>query len=411
MGKRRIIKAIALTVTAALFSTLLCTCKKKSDDSQAVGGVNDGAKVITTGILNSFSSEMDLYQVLLSEGYGKMTLNKEGEYYKSGSGSAKLWVADNNGTSMIFRHRLESDVYGYDYTNFKKVKSIKTSVYSEAEEDVEVIFALEFADGGKSPIKKYTLQSGWNYLEYAVDREMLSMQFDIEKTMYLSYTFQTNETPYTVYVDEIQLGLTTSEMKEVVQHVEENEICSFDSNYQMAVFSLFNYNAAKMGNFLDFGLTANPERVKNGKSFYVTTKAGMTEDGNSYMLKLNPKYSALIDWKNVTTEDYISFWVYNEGPEMKLDFRVNNTKGKVLVEMDLASETTTRTVLKANAWTEAKISFATIKALADKNGYLKEDEKIGDIITSFDVSWVAFDDVPQKTLYFDEFKIVKGGAQ
>ena len=106
MGKRRIIKAIALTVTAALFSMLLCTCKKKSDDSQTANGVNDGAKVITTGILNSFSSEMDLYQVLLSEGYGKMTLNKDGEYYKSGSGSAKLWVADNNGTSMIFRHRL-----------------------------------------------------------------------------------------------------------------------------------------------------------------------------------------------------------------------------------------------------------------------------------------------------------------
>lgn len=411
---------ILTLILASVFSALsLCACGEEASNSssgEAQQQQQTKAKIIKTEVLNDFSNEKDLYQVLLSGGYGKMSLNKNEEYYEMGSGSAELWLADNNNTAMVFKQRLRSEVNGYDYTNFKKVKNVKTSVYNAADENVEVIFALDFSDGSKSSIKKYTLEKGWNDLHYEVDREMLSMQFDIEKTMYLSYTFEKKETPYTVYVDNISLGTTNSEIKEVVQTIEENEICSFDKNYQMSVFSLYVYSSVRVGYFSDFGLTANPERVKSGKAFYVTTQAGMEDKGNYYWIKLNQKYSSKIDWKSLTEDDYISFWVYNEGPASGVSLSISNTKGKDLMDsgVDLQGNkrpSMTSFKLKANEWTEAKISVGYIKMLADEKKYLEEGESIGDIIKSINVGWAPFEDVPQKTLYFDEFRIIKGGAQ
>ena len=397
MIKKKTLKFIALILMTVLLSTALFACAKEVDD----GGE---AKIITTQVLNDFSTERDLYKVLLFNGYGKLSLNKETDYYSTGKGSAKLFVSNEIGANMLFKQRLKSEVNGYDYSNFKKIKNVKTVIYNSAQEDVGLIFALEFSDGSKSSIKKYTLKSGWNTLNYDVDREMLAMQFDIEKTMYLSYTFETNDAPYTVYVDSISLGVTSSEIKEVVQTVAENEICSFDKNYQMSVFSLYVYSTVRIGYFSDFGLTANPERIKSGKAFYVTTKAGMEDKGNWYWIKLNTKYSSLIDWKSVTEKDFISFWVYNEGPASSLAFGVMNSKGKDLQD-NLGGK------LKANDWTEFKISVADIKALADEKGYLEKGETIGEIITSIKVGWGAFDDVEQKTFYFDEFKIIKGDVE
>ncbi len=405
MTKKSRLRIITFILTTVVLLTSLCACENVNILNGLNGvGSSEKAKVITTEVLNDFSSESDLYQVLLSDGYGKMSLNKDENYYSTGSGSAELWVANNNGTSMIFKQRLNSKVNDYDYANFKKIKNVRTSVYNASEEEIGVIFALEFSDGSKSSIKKYALQSGWNTLNYDVDREMLSMQFDIEKTMYLSYTFESKETPYTVYVDNISLGITTSAIKEVVQVVDENEICSFDKNYQMSVFSLYVYSTVRIGYFTDFRLTADPDRVKSGKSFYVTTKAGMEDKGNWYWIRLNPKYSSLIDWKTLTIDDSISFWVYNDGPTSSLAFGVMNTKGKDF-------QVNLNKTMKANSWTEMTVSVADIKAVADENKYLEEGETIGEIISGIKVGWGPFEDVAQKTFYFDEFKIVKGGAQ
>ena len=199
-------------------------------------------------------------------------------------------------------------------------------------------------------------------------------------------------------------------MQEVSQSIEENEICSFDKNYQISAFSLFTHSTIRMGHFVGFGLTGNLDRVKSGQSFYVTVKAGLEDKGNSYMLKLNPKYSEQIDWQSVTTNDYFAFWVYNEGPEMGLQVRFNNKKGQSLMDVK-NSPSATSTTLKANAWTEVKLGFSVYETLAKEKNYLEESETIGDIITSFDLLWGAFDNVPEKTLYFDDFKILKGEAQ
>lgn len=405
MAKKRTIKTLAAVLTAILSTVSLVSCKKQ----EIINPKDNGAKVITTTLLNSFSNEKDLYQVLLFDGYGKMTLNKDEAYYESGKGSAKLELSNDNGLPMIFKQRLKSQVNGYDYTDFSQAKGVKTSIYNGADEEVEVVFALEFSDATKSAIKKFTLSKGWNQLYYAVDREMLALQFDITKTMYLTYTFESKETPYTVYVDEISLEFTNSQMQEVTQTIEQNEICSFDKNYQMSAFSLFTYSTIRMGYFTGFGLTADADRVKNGQSFYVTVKKGLEDKGSSYMLRLNPKYGERIDWQSVTANDYLHFWVYNEGPAIGIQVRFNNKKGQTLMDVN-NSPSATATNLKAYDWTEVKIPFSAYEKLAKEKNYLEEGETIGDIITTFDVLWGAFDNVPQKTLYFDEFSIVKGDA-
>lgn len=325
MAKKSILKIATTVLTALLAASSLCSCENLSFSEEEV---NPNAKIIKTEVLNDFATEKDMYQVILTDGYGKMTLNREEEYCSTGGGSAKLWVSNENGKPMGFKQRLKSLTQGYDYSNLKKVKNIKTSVYNGSEEEVNVLFAIEFADGSKSSGMKYTLKSGWNYLTYEVDRELLSMQFDMEKAMYLSYSFSCNPTPYTVYVDNISVGLTNSEIKAVEQTIEENEICSFDKNYQVGIFSLYVYSPSRMAYFSDFGLTSDPDRVKSGKSFYITTLAGLEDKGNYNWLKLNQKYGEKIDWSSMTEEDAISFWVFNEGPACGISIGIPITKMK-----------------------------------------------------------------------------------
>ena len=400
MAKKSILKIATAIVSAVLTATSLCSCENLSFFKEE----NSNAKLIKTEVLNDFSNEKDMYQVILTDGYGKMTLNKDEEYCSTGGGSAKLWVSNENGKPMGFKQRLTSLTQGYDYSNFKNIKNVKTAIYNASTEEVKVLFAIEFSDGSKSAGMRYTLQSGWNYLTYAVDRELLSLQFDLEKAMYLSYSFSCNPTPYTVYVDSISLSTTSSEIKEVVQQIDENEICSFDKNYQVGVFSLYVYSPIRMAYFSDFGLTSNPDRVKSGKAFYVTTLAGLEDKGNWNWLRLNEKYGEKIDWSSLTEEDAISFWVFNEGPACSLSIGIPITKMK---SGWLSVQAVT---MKSYEWTEVVVPVAKIKEVADKQKKLEEGEKIGDIIKGISIGWAAFDDVEQKTFYFDEFKIVKGGA-
>lgn len=390
MAKKGKFNFIAFILIAVLLLSSLCACS----DGQSK------AKTITTKVVNSFASEKELYQVILSNGYGKLTLNKD-QKYSSDGGSAALWVSDQNGLPMLFKQRLVSQVSEYNYANLKQIKNVKTSIYNSAEEDVEVIFALEFSDGSKSASKKYTLKTGWNELVYDVDRSMLSLQFDIEKAVYLSYTFQTNQTPYTVYVDNISVGITNSEVQEVVQTVEKDEICLFDKNNQMTAFSLYVYSTIRIGNFVDFGLTANPDRVKSGKSFYVTTVKGTEEAGNAYWIRLNDKYSKLVDWKSLTENDKISFWVFNEGPYTSMQFNVVTKRGALANNFFY---------VEANSWINVEIPVSDIIQKTNDKGFLEKGEVIGDVIDYIRVGWPAFDNVAQKTLYFDEFKIIRGGV-
>ena len=390
MAKKGKTSFIAFILIAVFLMTSLCACSGQQK-----------AKIITTEVLNSFSTERDLYQVILSNGYGKLTLNKNEQYYSTGSGSAALWVSDQNGLPMLFKQRLTSNVGDFNYSNFKSVKNVKTSIYSAAQEDVDVVFALEFADGSKSASRKYTLKTGWNELVYDVDRAMLALQFDLEKAVYLSYTFNTNDTPYTVYVDRIAIGVTNSEIEQVVQTVETDEICSFDKNHQMAAFSLYVYSTVRIGNFIDFGLTADPDRVKSGKAFYVTTAKGTEESGNAYWIRLNSKYSELIDWKSLTENDSISFWVYNDGPYTSMQFNVVTTRGTLANNFFYAD---------ANSWVHVEIPVSDIIQKANDKSFLEKGEVIGDIIDYIRVGWPPFDNVAQRTLYFDEFKIVRGGV-
>lgn len=66
--------------------------------------------------------------------------------------------------------------------------------------------------------------------------------------------------------------------------------------------------------------------------------------------------------------------------------------------------------MKSYEWTEVVVTVAEIKAVAESQKKLEEGEKITDLITGINVAWAPFDDVAQKTFYFDEFRIVKGGA-
>lgn len=439
MKSEKKIRTGALILSVFLSVATFTACEKQPEEQAQEIPKN----VLTTCVLNDFSDMTDLYQVILKNSFGSANLNTQAEYVKTGGASAKLTVVDSTSADLpTLKQRLSSELLGYDYTDFTKAKRLKLSMYNPAAEEVTCHLNLEFTKG-KTARTTYSLKNGWNDLTYEVDRSALSASFPLDETMYLVCSFERKSQPYTVYLDSILLTQTHADIEAIEYTLDENEICSFDKNYQGAVMSFATDFAAKISLIADYGLTADPERTVSGSAFYVKIAKGDLSGGyrNFTYMNFQQEYRNLIEWSGITAEDTIEWDVYCDGAAYSLTARfytktgwlskyespvydengdpvmvesVDENGNPVTVQKTEVKDIYQGGALKANAWTHFKINVSELEAAAKYLGWLDpEDEscdEIGDVIDRMWFAWGEFTDVDERTLYFDEIKIVKGGA-
>ena len=355
--------------------------------------------LLTTQVVNDFSDFKDLYQVIVDSEATTLDLNKDKTYASEDGSSMKMTIdspksASTAGVAFI-RQRLISEYMGYDYTDFSQVKRASAKIYNASEETVYGYFYFAFKGGANTARKMLTLEKGWNTVVYEIDRKVMSQ----EKVEYMYFGFERQAEEYSLYFDDLALTKTSKPIEEIKMSLAEDEILSFDKNYQKSIISIWTWSAVRMGDIVDFGLTADPAYTKSGRSFYVTTAKGERRWETWYYLRMSEDYSSLIDWKSFKSGDSVEMSIFNKGPVDRMAVIFNTTMGTIFPEYPVMPE---------NDWITYSVSYDYLQQKALEFEYIEEGQNVADIITGIEFAWGEFVNVDEKTFYFDEIKFVRG---
>lgn len=163
--------------------------------------------------------------------FGRVDINEDAAYAKSGEGSALLRPLGHQSTTAIHTSTsndaedclyipFSSVKYDFDYTDLTKTESVRFAMYNaeEKEENVYVRFAFsQLGDETSLPVR-YTLKTGWNDVICTVDHAALALQYNIKRCHGFTVSFDNVGSRYvedapTVYLDDIYIKRTATEIK------------------------------------------------------------------------------------------------------------------------------------------------------------------------------------------------------
>ena len=160
----------SLMVVMGIGCLSIAACKD-NETSEGSGGEN-----VNQVVLADFEEWAPDFQLLrLREEFGAIEVNKDAAFVKSGEQSAKLYVmgSERSNDPYFFIHT-QSDLFGYDYSDFSKVESISAWMYNPSTEETEISVGLvtEIEDIFTASLAKpyaVTLKQGWNEIVYEPD--------------------------------------------------------------------------------------------------------------------------------------------------------------------------------------------------------------------------------------------------
>lgn len=213
----------------ALSSLLLFSAISFSACDKAENGENQGndpnvgnAELV---LLNGFENfERDFQLLKLVNKFGQVNVNEEAEYVRSGKFSAQLRPL-GFGTSTAEPFLVlptYSTRFEFGYGDFTNVQKLTFSVYNAESEPLEMGVGLttgaiaslvnRLPVVSKTSTEYFTLQSGWNEVEWIFDPAVMSMQNEFDmmavQGVYLSFkglrSFETDVAP-TLYLDDVYI--------------------------------------------------------------------------------------------------------------------------------------------------------------------------------------------------------------
>ena len=196
--------------------------------------------------LNDFESYKPDFSVIRILGqFGAINVNKDLNYVKSGTASAKLQPLGgyNSMVSPMFYVPFKSDTFQYDYSDLSRIRQVTAEIYNSEETDVNMTFGLVMEAVNTDMVNKtipvkYSLKTGWNTVTYDVDVSVISILYDIDKAEGVYFGFDSTGSRYiedapVLYLDDINLMFAQKPATvENLLSFDEGEICSFDKLYQ-----------------------------------------------------------------------------------------------------------------------------------------------------------------------------------
>lgn len=193
--------------------------------------------------MNGFETHKELSLLALHEALGKVELNKDQEFIKSGVGSAKVIVTHEpyvtGGGNPSLWQEMHIDATGEDYSDFSNVTRLSLEVYNEQETIGRIGMQLVYSSGVEQ-IEWFELTpKAWTTVTYHITRELIPKVVS-SRTGEVSYPVTMmrinfnrptdNEDIY--YLDDFHLYRTQKAMEENIFALQENEIASFDKYWQ-----------------------------------------------------------------------------------------------------------------------------------------------------------------------------------
>ena len=203
-------------------------------------GCGAEAQVSDEAVFSDFENYVpDIQLCRISSNFGKVSVNTDKAYVKSGNRSARI---DPVGNGWMY-FPMYSENFGFDYTDFTYVNSVRLDMYNPQQEDktvrVGLISRINNIDSfDKAYDEEFTLKNGWNTLEFYVEPSILGITADITEIQGISLSFEmcneydiTDKTPR-YYLDGIKL-IKRAKPHSVQTNIEfaENEIMDFEKFY------------------------------------------------------------------------------------------------------------------------------------------------------------------------------------
>lgn len=420
MKIKKILKSfsIGLACLMALCTTVSCSKENKKlepTETQEAG----------TYVINDFSSEEHLYQLLPKSNFGVISFNQDGEYILTGDGSAKLEPNMRASTPVHVKQRLISENFEYNHTDLTQVTKITAQVYNAFDAEIIMQTELEFYDSSKTTQEKTILKPNqWNTITYKVYSSLLDVRFEKEKAMYVNYYFDSERTDIApvLYLDNVSISYTDEVQKPIEVVLDENEFCSFDKNYQAYITYLYGW-----GNYIsmvpEMTLCANPKYTLNGTgcSYKIRTLKGSKRWANWYYLRFSHSFCEQANLNKVKEGDRLEFSIYNDGPSdsITVEFltKVVTESGDKVIIIDYnygipsSDPRYVRNKMKAYNWNTFTIDFSRLEECGKKQVFDKyeiEDYNVLGNLLRLQFAWGEFIDCEEKTFYIDEMKIIKG---
>ena len=169
-------KKIRLLIISLLFVVLSVSCVFFAGCFGGNDSTEESENSADRVVLADFEEWAPDFQLLrLKENFGSIEVNADAKYVKSGAQSAKLIVMGNEKTgNPYFFVQTQSNLFGYDYSDFSKIKHISAWVYNSTNATATLYMGLvtkvlDIANVSASKPVAMTLNPGWNEVIYVPD--------------------------------------------------------------------------------------------------------------------------------------------------------------------------------------------------------------------------------------------------
>ena len=298
-----------------IFAMIVSACLLLS--TVMLGGCNkQETEVVPKGyaMLNDFetSSEFDLLR--LFGVLGKVEKNTQADYVTSGNASAKILIFSNpyKKQAPYMEQAFELVKSGEDYRNFENVAAISFDVYNASQNVLSVGLQLTYKESNGRK-QSYELNHGWTTVSFMVQREYLPKSTNKDGVLApwvenLRISFDRMEEDCVVYMDNVRIHKAQKAPSEIRRNLTENEICSFDRDWQTALIVPSAEKATLLPAFMpSYDITSTGK----GAALRIETTASEFQGDTYPGIDLREEVLQTVDWKSFPENAVLRFDVYS----------------------------------------------------------------------------------------------------
>lgn len=352
-------------------------------------------------LVSDFETSEDFDVMRLFGVLGTVEQNTDKTYVKRGAGSAKVTVDSDpyKGGAPYIQHALQLIKKGEDYRDFSNVSAVSLDVYNATGSESRIGLQLSY-EHGNGTRKNFTLPEGWSTVRLDVKREYIPQTTNTNNVTApfvdgLRIMFDRASEDSVYYLDNLQIYKTGKSFTPITMQLQENEICSFDSEWQVELLQpsarpelLPSYNQDKT-------LTS----TGTGGSLRVEAPAGSGQTESWPGFELNNEMLKLVPWADYPNDAKFCFDVYAP---------TENGMDRIWLTMTTEGEryyVTDEIHLAAGKWQTVSISVSEMNSHPinpDKTRYNFANT------TSVVIRWAEHAGVPH-VFYLDNFRMEYSG--
>ena len=271
-------------------------------------------------LLNDFETQADLSTTAMVGLLGRAELNQDAAYKTSGQGSVKLTVIHDPYTEALSPTLFQSvnlQKRQLDCSDFSKTSSMTVDVYNANSTVEKLGIQMRYSASGYSLIEWFDLAPNtWTTIRYKVPRESIPQSQKNGKVgsfiQGIQFLYERpTDTDRVFYMDNVRLYKTSDTVEVLDKVLKQDEICSFDSWWQVAGLTISG------GAYAPTVSWVKDKVVSGGAAVKLNAVGG--NDGVWPEIAFEPDYCKLIDWSSYGENDTMAIDVYlPEGQQMEI---------------------------------------------------------------------------------------------